>query len=56
MTVPLDERKYPNADRVAFADRLTERLASLPDLESFTIASGIPAAAQGGCFCTWPTA
>jgi len=44
MTVPLDERKYPEAaDRVAFADRLTERLAALPDLESFTIASGIPA-------------
>ena len=43
MTVPLDERKYPEqAGRVGFADRLTERLASLPDLESFTIASGIP--------------
>jgi len=44
MTVPLDERKYPErADRAAFADRLTERLASLPDLESFTIASALPA-------------
>ena len=44
MTVPLDERKYPErADRVAFADRLTERLASLPDVESFTIASQLPA-------------
>jgi len=44
MTVPLDERQYPDiADRVAFTDRLTERLASLPDLESFTIASGVPA-------------
>jgi putative ABC transport system permease protein len=48
MTVPLDERKYPEvADRVAFADRLTERLASLPDLESFTIASGVPASGAG---------
>jgi putative ABC transport system permease protein len=48
MTVPLDERKYPeNADRVAFTDRLTERLASLPDLQSFTIASGIPASGAG---------
>jgi putative ABC transport system permease protein len=44
MTVPLDERKYPEvAARVAFADRLNERLASLRDLESFAIASGIPA-------------
>ena len=44
MTVPLSERKYPeNADRVAFTDRLTERLASLPDVESFTIASRLPA-------------
>ena len=44
MTVPLDERKYPErADRVAFADRLTERLASLPDVESFTITSDLPA-------------
>jgi len=44
MTVPLDERKYPEpADRVAFTDRLTERLASLPDVESFTIASELPA-------------
>jgi len=44
MTVPLDERKYwEKADRVAFTDRLTERLASLPDLESFTIASVLPA-------------
>ena len=59
MTVPLDERKYPEpADRVAFTDRLTERLASLPDVESFTIASGLPAsgATEGGCICTWPTA
>jgi putative ABC transport system permease protein len=48
MTVPLDDRKYPEAaERVAFADRLTERLASLPDLESFTIASGIPASGAG---------
>ena len=48
MTVPLDERKYPEAaDRVAFTDRLTQRLASLPDLESFTIASGIPASGAG---------
>jgi hypothetical protein len=48
MTVPLDERKYPErADRVAFADRLTERLASLPDLESFTIASQLPASGAG---------
>ena len=48
MTVPLDERKYPEvADRVAFADRLTERLASLPDLESFTIASRLPASGAG---------
>ena len=48
MTVPLDERRYPeNADRVAFADRLNERLASLPDLESFTIASGLPASGAG---------
>src|SRR5207248_6520538 len=44
MTVPLSERKYPEpADRVAFTDRLTERLASLPDVESFTIASELPA-------------
>ena len=44
MTVPLDERKYPEgADRVAFTDRLTERLASLPDVESFTVASELPA-------------
>ena len=48
MTVPLDERQYPEAaDRVAFADRLTERLASLPDVESFTIASGLPASGAG---------
>ena len=48
MTVPLDERKYPErADRVAFADRLTERLASLPDVESFTIASELPASGAG---------
>ena len=48
MTVPLDERKYPErADRVAFTDRLTERLASLPDVESFTIASGLPASGAG---------
>jgi putative ABC transport system permease protein len=48
MTVPLDERRYPEiADRAAFADRLTERLASLPDLESFTIASGLPASGAG---------
>jgi putative ABC transport system permease protein len=44
MTVPLDERKYPErADLVAFTDRLIERLASLPDVESFTIASELPA-------------
>ena len=44
MTVPLDERKYPErADRVAFADWLTERLASLPDVEVDTIASDLPA-------------
>src|SRR5687767_498498 len=48
MTVPLDERKYPEAaDRVAFADRLTERLASLPGVESFTLASGLPASGAG---------
>src|SRR6185436_4922990 len=48
MTVPLDERKYPEpADRVAFADRLTERLASLADVESFTIASELPASGAG---------
>ena len=48
MTVPLDERTYPEvADRAAFADRHTERLASLPDLESFTIASGVPASGAG---------
>jgi len=48
VTVPLDERKYPEpADRVAFTDRLTERLASLPDVESFTIASGLPASGAG---------
>ena len=48
MTVPLDERRYPEiADRAAFADRLTERLASLPDLESFTIASTLPASGSG---------
>jgi putative ABC transport system permease protein len=48
MTVPLDERKYPErADRVAFMDRLTERLASLPDVESFTIASELPASGAG---------
>ena len=51
MTVPLDERKFPeNADRVAVTDRLTARLASLPDLESFTIASGIPASGAGWMF------
>jgi putative ABC transport system permease protein len=44
VTVPLDERKYPErADRVAFTDRLTARLASLPDVESLTIASELPA-------------
>jgi hypothetical protein len=32
---------------VAFTDRLTERLASLPDLESFTIASELPATGAG---------
>lgn len=48
MTVPLGERKYPErADGVAFTDRLTERLASLPDVESFTIASGLPASGAG---------
>ena len=48
MTVPLDERTYREpADRVAFTDRLTERLASLPDVESFTIASGLPASGAG---------
>jgi putative ABC transport system permease protein len=48
MTVPLDERKYPEqADLVGFTDRLTERLASLPDVESFTIASGLPASGAG---------
>jgi putative ABC transport system permease protein len=48
MTVPLSDREYPeNADRVAFTDRLTERLASLPDVESFTIASQIPASGAG---------
>jgi len=48
MTVPLDERKYPErADRVAFTDRLTERLASLPDLESFTIVSTLPVSGAG---------
>jgi len=48
MTVPLGEREYPEAaDRVAFTDRLTERLASLPDVESFTIASGLPASGAG---------
>src|SRR6185436_18316400 len=48
VTVPLDERKYPEpADRVAFTDRLTERLASLLDVESFTIASGLPASGAG---------
>jgi predicted permease len=44
MTVPLSERKYAeHADIVAFTDRLTERLASLPGVESFTIASELPA-------------
>jgi putative ABC transport system permease protein len=44
MTVPLSERTYAeHADIVAFTDRLTERLASLPDVESFTIASELPA-------------
>ena len=48
MTVPLDERKYPEpADRVAFTDRLTERLTSLPDVESFAIASELPASGAG---------
>jgi len=48
MTVPLGEREYPEAaDRVAFTDRLTERLAALPDVESFTIASGLPASGAG---------
>jgi len=49
MTVPLSERKYPErTDRVAFMDRLTERLASLPDVESFTIASHLPASGAEG--------
>ena len=53
MTVPLDERKYPEpADRVAFTDRLTERLASLPDVESFTIASELPASGAGRMYLT----
>ena len=55
MTVPLDERKYPAlADRVAFTDRLTERLASLPDLESFTIASELPATGAGWMYLHLP--
>jgi putative ABC transport system permease protein len=48
MTVPLDERKYPEpADRVAFTNRLTERLTSLPGVESFAIASELPASGAG---------
>ena len=55
MTVPLDERQYPEiADRAGFADRLTERLASLPDLESFTIASSLPASGTGAMFLHLP--
>lgn len=48
MTVPLEEAAYPQgAARVAFADRLAERLRSVPDLEAFTMASGIPASGAG---------
>ena len=55
MTVPLDERKYwEHADLVAFTDRLTERLASLPDLESFTIASLLPASGAAQMYLHLP--
>src|SRR4029079_7784525 len=55
MTVPLSERTYPErTDRVAFMDRLTERLASLPDVESFTIASGLPASGAGRMYLHLP--
>src|SRR5207244_3138158 len=43
MTVPLGLSEYPEpAARVAFIDRLTERLRSIPDVDSFTIALDIP--------------
>ena len=44
MLVPLDGTRYPeNSQRMAFADRLEESLRSHPDVQSFTVASGIPA-------------
>jgi putative ABC transport system permease protein len=46
--VPLQESKYPRAaDILDFADRLAARLSSVPDIESFTIASGVPASGAG---------
>src|SRR5207244_6058114 len=51
MTVPLSNSKYAEpADRIAFTDRLTESLRSLPDIDSFTIASQIPLAGTGQAF------
>jgi putative ABC transport system permease protein len=44
MQLILPNAKYPEwVDRNAFAERLSERLRSLPDLETVTIASHIPA-------------
>jgi putative ABC transport system permease protein len=48
LNVPLDEKTYPTRSAIlGFADRLTERLRSVPDIESFTLASGIPAGGAG---------
>jgi predicted permease len=47
-TVPLSETKYLTvADRAAFVDRLTDRLATAPELAAFTFASEIPAGGAG---------
>jgi predicted permease len=44
MTVALSNAKYPMpSDRTNFTERLTEQLGSMPDLESFTVASHVPA-------------
>ncbi len=42
--IGLQQTKYPQPqDRIAFVDRLTERLGAMPDIQAFTIASHIPA-------------
>lgn len=42
-TLPLDETKYPEpAHRIAFVERLAEKLTPSPEVESFTVTSVLP--------------